>query len=153
EQTRYGFRRLQRRVRHHVVPGQHHHGAALRSFVAGAGGVRRIGTTGRSGDVPAAARSAGAGRGGGRHRLMNWLAWSLLSAVFAALTAILAKIGVAGVDANLATAVRTSVVVIFTWLLALSTTSAGRFQHFSGKTWAFLALSGVATGLSWLCYF
>jgi transporter family protein len=84
---------------------------------------------------------------------MTWLAWSLLSAVFAALTAILAKIGVSGVDSNLATAVRTSVVVVFTWMLALATGTPGRFQLFTAKTWLFLALSGVATGLSWLCYF
>jgi transporter family protein len=64
---------------------------------------------------------------------MNWLIWSLFSALFAGLTAILAKVGVTGVDSNLATAVRTSVVLIFTWL--------------------FLTLSGLATGLSWLCYF
>ncbi|HEX3746265.1 MAG TPA: EamA family transporter [Bryobacteraceae bacterium] len=84
---------------------------------------------------------------------MTWLIWSLLSAVFAALTAILAKIGVAGVDANLATAVRTSVVVIFTWMLALAVRSGTPFQHFTSRTWLFLALSGLATGLSWLCYF
>jgi transporter family protein len=84
---------------------------------------------------------------------MTWFVWSLLSAIFAAFTAILAKKGVAGVDANLATAVRTSVVVVFTWLLAFSARSAAPFQHFTSKTWLFLALSGLATGLSWLCYF
>jgi transporter family protein len=84
---------------------------------------------------------------------MSWLVWSLLSAIFAAFTAILAKKGVAGVDANMATAVRTSVVVLFTWLLAIATRSAAPFQHFTTKTWLFLVLSGLATGLSWLCYF
>ena len=84
---------------------------------------------------------------------MTWLVWSLLSAIFAACTAVLAKKGVAGVDANLATAVRTSVVVVFTWLLAFSARTASPFQHFTSKTWLFLALSGMATGLSWLCYF
>jgi transporter family protein len=84
---------------------------------------------------------------------MTWLVWSLLSAIFAAFTAILAKKGVAGVDANLATAVRTSVVVVFTWLLALTGRTAAPFQHFTSKTWLFLALSGMGTGLSWLCYF
>lgn len=84
---------------------------------------------------------------------MTWLVWSLLSAVFAAFTAILAKKGVAGVDSNLATAVRTSVVVVFTWLLAFLTRTASPFRHFTQKTWIFLALSGLATGLSWLCYF
>jgi bacterial/archaeal transporter family protein len=84
---------------------------------------------------------------------MTWLAWALLSAFFAAATAILAKIGVAGVDANLATAVRTTVVLGFTWLLALADRKSGMFQGFSGNTWLFLILSGFATGLSWLCYF
>ena len=84
---------------------------------------------------------------------MSWLAWSLLSAVFAALTAILAKIGIAGVEANLATAVRTTVVVIFTWALAMATGTSGRFHAFTPKTWLFLTLSGIATGASWLCYF
>lgn len=84
---------------------------------------------------------------------MNWLAWSLLSALFAALTAILAKIGVERVDANLATAVRTSVVVAFTWMLAWLTRQPGSLGQFTSRTWLFLGLSGVATGLSWLCYF
>jgi bacterial/archaeal transporter family protein len=83
---------------------------------------------------------------------MNWLSWALLSATFAALTAILAKIGVAGVDADIATAIRTSVIVIFTWAIALVGSRGAAFPT-SRKTWLFLALSGVATGLSWLCYF
>ncbi|HEY2018584.1 MAG TPA: EamA family transporter, partial [Bryobacteraceae bacterium] len=84
---------------------------------------------------------------------MTWLAWSLLSALFAALTAILAKIGVARVDSNLATAVRTCVVLVFTWLMAWLTRQPDSFRSFTPKTWTFLALSGIATGLSWLCYF
>jgi transporter family protein len=84
---------------------------------------------------------------------MTWLAWSLLSAFFAALTAILAKLGVEGVDANLATAIRTSVVVVITWALAYSTRQPGSVGALSTKTLVFLALSGLATGLSWLCYF
>ena len=84
---------------------------------------------------------------------MNWLFWSLLSACFAAATAILAKIGVEGVDANFATAVRTSVVVIFTWLIAFGASGRQSFHVPSNKTWVFLGLSGLATGLSWLCYF
>lgn len=84
---------------------------------------------------------------------MTWLTWSLLSALFAAATAILAKLGVKGVDANVATAVRTSVVVLFTWLLAYIGDQPASFQTFSRKTWLFLVLSGLATGLSWLCYF
>lgn len=84
---------------------------------------------------------------------MTWFTWSLLSALFAAATAILAKIGVAGVDANLATAVRTSVVVLFAWLLAFTTRPQTGFEALSNKAWLFLSLSGLATGLSWLCYF
>ena len=83
---------------------------------------------------------------------MTWLVWSLLSAVFAAATAVLAKIGVAGIDATLATAVRTSVVVVFTWILAYAATPI-RLGTLPGKTWLFLMLSGIATGLSWVCYF
>ena len=84
---------------------------------------------------------------------MTWLTWALLSALFAAATAILAKVGVAGMDANLATAVRTSVVVVFTWLLAFATRSPAGFQALPSRSWIFLVLSGLATGLSWLCYF
>ncbi len=84
---------------------------------------------------------------------MGWLAWALLSALFAAATAILAKLGVAGTDANFATAVRTSVVVVFTWLLAFLARQPGSFHVPSRNTWLFLALSGLATGLSWICYF
>jgi len=84
---------------------------------------------------------------------MNWLFWSLLSALFAGLTAVLAKVGVAGVDSNLATAIRTSVILIFAWAIALVTARPAELATFSGRTWLFLALSGVATGLSWLCYF
>jgi transporter family protein len=84
---------------------------------------------------------------------MTWLTWALLSAFFAALTAVLAKLGVAGIDPNLATAIRTLVVVIFTWVLAFLTRPQAGWQALSTRTWLFLALSGVATGLSWLCYF
>ncbi|MEO8096653.1 MAG: EamA family transporter [Acidobacteriota bacterium] len=84
---------------------------------------------------------------------MTWLTWSLLSAVFAAATALLAKLGVQNVDANLATAVRTTVVVLFTWLIAFTAGHPSSVRTFSGKTWTFLILSGFATGLSWLCYF
>jgi transporter family protein len=86
-------------------------------------------------------------------RVMNWFAWSLLSAIFAALTAVLAKIGVADLNANLATAVRTSVVLGFVWIVALATNPSSAIFSISSRTWAFLALSGIATGLSWLCYF
>jgi len=84
---------------------------------------------------------------------MNWLTWSLLSAVFAAATAILAKIGIKGVDSNLATAVRTTVVLLFAWAIVPLTSSYGAAFTLSRRTLLFLALSGLATGLSWLCYF
>ncbi|MFA6287254.1 MAG: EamA family transporter [Opitutaceae bacterium] len=84
---------------------------------------------------------------------MTWLFWALLSALFAGLTAILAKIGVSGVDSNLAMAVRTSVVLVFAWGVALATGPANAMTGFSRRTWLFLVLSGLATGLSWLCYF
>lgn len=84
---------------------------------------------------------------------MNWIYWSLLSALFAGATAILAKIGVAGVDSNLATAVRTSVVLVFSWVVAYATASPAALRGLASRTWIFLVLSGLATGLSWLCYF
>ncbi|MGI8959219.1 MAG: EamA family transporter [Bryobacteraceae bacterium] len=84
---------------------------------------------------------------------MTWLTWSLLSALFAAATAILAKLGVERIDANLATAIRTTVVLLFTWLIAYVARQPGTFQSLPKKTWLFLVLSGFATGLSWLCYF
>jgi transporter family protein len=84
---------------------------------------------------------------------MNWIHWSLLSAFFAGLTAILAKIGVTGVDSNLATAIRTTVILFFAWSIALVVAKPSAMADFSGRTWLFLSLSGIATGLSWLCYF
>lgn len=84
---------------------------------------------------------------------MSWTVWALLSAVFAAATAILAKLGVAGVDSNFATAVRTTVVVVFAWSLTLLLRRPDSFIVPSGRTWLFLVLSGLATGLSWICYF
>lgn len=83
----------------------------------------------------------------------HWLIWSLLSALFAGATAVLAKIGVEGVDSNLATAIRTAVILIFTWALASLSWSTWSLGMISRKTWIFLALSGIATGLSWICYF
>lgn len=84
---------------------------------------------------------------------MNWLYWALLSAGFAAATAILAKIGIAGVNSHLATAVRTTVVLVFTWGIAAAVVPLKSVTNWPGRTWLFLALSGIATGLSWLCYF
>ena len=84
---------------------------------------------------------------------MTWVHWSLLSALFAGLTAVLAKVGVAGVDSNLATAIRTTVILVFAWAIAWVTARPAELAGLSGRTWLFLALSGLATGLSWLCYF
>ncbi len=84
---------------------------------------------------------------------MNWLAWALLSAIFAAATALLAKLGVSHVDPNLATAIRTSVVVLFAWMIAISLGTHGGLIHIQRRSWLFLLASGIATGLSWLCYF
>ena len=84
---------------------------------------------------------------------MNWFTWSLLSAFFAGLTAVLAKIGVAGVDSNLATAIRTSVILVFVWAIAGVSSAPFHFSSITRRTWIFLGLSGLATGLSWLCYF
>jgi transporter family protein len=84
---------------------------------------------------------------------MEWFFWALLSALFAGATAVLAKIGVAGVNSNLATAIRTGVILLFSWLIALATTRNGDLWSIGKKTWIFLILSGLGTGLSWLCYF
>lgn len=84
---------------------------------------------------------------------MGWLGWSLLSALFAAATAILAKAGVANIDSNLATAIRTTVVLVFAWTIAWTTGAHDGMKHVSGRAWLLLVLSGVATGASWLCYF
>ena len=83
---------------------------------------------------------------------MNWFAWALLSAFFAGLTAVLAKVGVEHVDSNLATAIRTVVILIFAWAIALALRNQP-FSAISKRTWIFLILSGIATSLSWLCYF
>src|ERR1700710_877738 len=85
--------------------------------------------------------------------LNSWLFWSLLSAGFAGVTAILAKVGVAGVDSNLATAIRTTVVLVFAWTIAFVTARPFALGALGGRTWLFLTLSAIATGLSWLCYF
>lgn len=84
---------------------------------------------------------------------MNWFVWALLAAVFAGLTAIFAKVGVTGIDSNLATAVRTTIVLVITWLFAAATMPPAGLASISRRAWLFLTLSGLATGLSWLCYF
>ena len=83
----------------------------------------------------------------------NWIFWALLSALFAAATAVLAKVGVAHIDSNLATAIRTTVVVVFAWVIALALGKRGELREVDGRAWLFLTLSGLGTGLSWLCYF
>lgn len=82
-----------------------------------------------------------------------WFLLALLSAVFAALTSILAKVGIDGVNANLATAIRTVVVVIMAWGMVFLTHAQGGIPDISRKSWIFLILSGLATGASWLCYY
>ena len=84
---------------------------------------------------------------------MTWFWFALGSALFAALTTILAKIGIEGVDSNLATAIRTMVVVLMAWGMVFLTNAQGGITQISKKSWIFLILSGLATGLSWLCYY
>ena len=82
-----------------------------------------------------------------------WKYYALLSALFAALTAIFAKVGVKDIDSDLATAIRTSIILVITWGIALCGHHTGQIRAIGGVTWTFLILSGVATGLSWLFYF
>lgn len=82
-----------------------------------------------------------------------WWIFAILSSVFAALTSILAKVGIDGVNSNVATAVRTCVVVFMSWLMVFVTHSQGGLSEISKKSWIFLILSGLATGASWLCYY
>ena len=82
-----------------------------------------------------------------------WIIFAVLSAIFAALTSILAKIGIDGVNSNLATAIRTVVVVIMAWGMVFLTHAQSGLSEISKKSWLFLILSGLATGASWLCYY
>lgn len=82
-----------------------------------------------------------------------WFVFALLSAVFAALTSILAKVGIEGVNSNLATAIRTAVVLVMAWGMVFVTNTQGGLTDISKKSWLFLILSGLATGASWLCYY
>ena len=82
-----------------------------------------------------------------------WFWFALGSAVFAALTSILAKVGIEGVNSNLATAIRTMVVVVMAWGMVFLTNAQGGLSEISKKSWIFLILSGLATGASWLCYY
>ena len=82
-----------------------------------------------------------------------WFIFAILSAIFAALTSILAKIGIEGINSNLATAVRTIVVVLMAWFMVFITGNQNGIIDISKKSWIFLILSGLATGASWLCYY
>ncbi len=82
-----------------------------------------------------------------------WFVFALLSALFAAATSILAKVGIEGVDSNLATALRTMVVLVMAWGMVFLTNAQTGLGKISGKSWLFLILSGLATGASWLCYY
>ncbi len=83
----------------------------------------------------------------------SWVIYAILSAVFAALTSILAKIGISDINSNLATAIRTIVVLIMAWGIVFMTGAQSGIQDITAKSWIFLALSGIATGLSWLFYY
>ena len=88
-----------------------------------------------------------------RNNKKNWLFYGILSALFAALTSILGKIGIKNVDSNYGTALRTIVVLIMAWLVVLVTKKGKEVQKMNMKTFVFLILSGISTGLSWLCYY
>lgn len=82
-----------------------------------------------------------------------WAVYAVLSSAFAAVTSILAKVGIDGINSNLATAIRTVVVVIMSWVMVFFTNTGVNFSDISRKNWLFLILSGLATGASWLCYY
>lgn len=82
-----------------------------------------------------------------------WIVFAILSAIFAALTSILAKLGIHGVDSNLATAIRTMVVLIMAWAMVFITNAQHGIGEISRKSWIFLILSGLSTGISWLCFY
>ena len=82
-----------------------------------------------------------------------WIVFAILSAIFAALTSILAKVGIEGVNSNLATAIRTVVVVVMAWGMVFLTNAQSGIAEISKRSWLFLILSGLATGASWLCYY
>lgn len=83
----------------------------------------------------------------------NWLLYAVFSAVFASLTAILGKVGITHIDSNLGTAIRTAVVLVMAWAMVFITRKQGEIRHIDRKSWIFICLSGVTTGLSWLCYY
>ena len=89
----------------------------------------------------------------GKGKAKMWAVYALLSAFFAAITSILAKMGIEGVDSNLATAIRTGVVLVMAWAIVFITGVQGQVAHIGQRSWIFLVLSGLATGLSWLFYY
>lgn len=91
--------------------------------------------------------------GQNRAKGKSWLLYAVLSAVFASLTAILGKIGIAQIESNLGTAIRTIVVLLMAWVMVFVTRKHGEIRHIDRKSWLFICLSGVTTGLSWLCYY
>lgn len=97
---------------------------------------------------PASAASSPVSR-----RRHGWLVYAVLSAVFASATALLGKVGITGVESNLGTAIRTVVVLVMAWILVFLTKKQGEIRHIDKKSWWFIGLSGLATGLSWLCYY
>lgn len=84
---------------------------------------------------------------------VRWLVYAVLSAVFASLTSILAKVGIEGVESNLGTAIRTVIVLIMAWVMVFIIKKQGEIKHVDNKSWVFICLSGVATGASWLCFY
>ena len=82
---------------------------------------------------------------------ISWIIYAVLSAIFAALTSILAKVGITGLNSNLATAIRTAVVLLMSWGMVFVVGAQGEIKNITGKSWLFLVLSGLATGASWLC--
>ena len=90
---------------------------------------------------------------GGKKVFFMWFVFALGSAVFAALTSILAKVGIEGVNSTLATAIRTAVVLVMSWGMVFITNTQGGIRDIGTKSWLFLILSGLATGASWLCYY
>ncbi|MDD2478153.1 MAG: EamA family transporter [Candidatus ainarchaeum sp.] len=87
------------------------------------------------------------------HHEKGWMLFAVLSAVFAALTAILGKVGIDGVESNLGTAIRTVVVLIMAWMIVIGSGKIGELRRIDKKSWLFLCLSGITTGLSWLCFY
>ena len=83
----------------------------------------------------------------------KWMFYAILSAVFASLTSILGKIGISGIESNLGTAIRTIVVLIMAWIVVFVTKKQGDIKNIDKKSWVFIGLSGITTGLSWLCYY